>query len=483
MSSIGVQPLSDIVDVIVQVTGIAATAPSFNTGLIVGPTAAAGYSGSRILQFNQGNWSSAMIAAGFLTSSIEYNQASAYFSQEVPAQTLMVGLINPSSLNTVTVQSPPSGANYTQGDVVAVSQGSPPNLTGLVEILTVSAGGVPTSLGVIASSDGTGYTVGTNLPTMNVTVANPLAAGLEVNVSSVGETPLNAITYLRSLNGTWYGCACASATDSDHEAIAGFVQGVTPPAKYYWGSSASAIPASPYNSASIGDVAAYMEANSYSRSVGVYSTTQSGAAPNNLYVGAAVMGVEMGLNTGLAGSYYTLMFKTVVGITPEPLTDTQVANVQSKNCNLISNFANAYAFIWKGVTGRIGWFSDLVTFLDIFTAGLQYDVMNALVALAAVPMDNAGEQMLIHAVNGAADNLVAIGAIQPGVWEGVTIQLTPNVGITPGTALTNGYLTFAAPFSTQSAGAAAARQGMPIYVCCLFTGAIQGIVIYVDAQA
>ena len=52
MSSMAL-PLSEIVDVIVQVTGIAATAPTFNAGLVTGTTVASGYAAasSRILAF------------------------------------------------------------------------------------------------------------------------------------------------------------------------------------------------------------------------------------------------------------------------------------------------------------------------------------------------------------------------------------------------------------------------------------------------
>jgi hypothetical protein len=475
-------PLSEIVDVVVQVTGIAATAPSFNIGLITGTTVASGYAAAntRILEFVYGNWQSAMIAAGFTTSSPEYVWAELYFSQEVPPQTLYVGLQNPSSLKTVIPHSGAAGTNYTAGDVLGVTETG--GTGGQVQVATVSTGGVVTGLTVVALADGTGYSTNTGQATTNITVANPAASGLEVDITAIGETPLACFAYLRNANPVWYGCASTTAEDSDHEEVAAFVQSSGTPAKYYWGSSTAAIPQSPYSSGSM-DVASYMDANSYSRSVGTYSTTQGGAYPNNAAVAAAIMGVEMGLNTGLAGSYYTLMFKTVVGIAPEPLTQTQVSNIQSKNCNIVSNFANSYAFVWKGQTGRTGWFSDLVTFLDIMTAQLQYNLMNVLVSLPAVPMDNAGEQMLIHAVNGTCDNMVAVGFIQPGTWEGATIQLTPNVGIIPGTALTNGYTAFAAPFSTQSAAAQAARQAMPIYVCILATGAIQSVSIYVDVQA
>ena len=57
------------------------------------------------------------------------------------------------------------------------------------------------------------------------------------------------------------------------------------------------------------DVFSYMKANGYQRVFGQYTTTQSGLFPNNIYAGAAAMGIAMGLNTGLAGSYFTMWGK------------------------------------------------------------------------------------------------------------------------------------------------------------------------------
>ena len=480
-------PLSLVVPITVTTQGIAVTAPTYNIGLITGTTVASGYAAanSRILQFSQGDWSSAMIAAGFLLTSPEYIEAGIYFSQNQAAQLVFVGLQNPSSLKTLIPHSGAAGTNYTAGDIVQVLQGSPPNVTGQAEILTVAAGGVPLTLAPVLTSDGTGYTTGTDLATANVTVANPAASGLYVDVTAIGETPEACFAYLRNANGTWYGCTSTTAADSDHEAIATFVQGISPPAKYYWASSTVAISQSPYQSGST-DVASYMEANSLSNVTGIYSTTQNGTAPNNVYAAAGMMGLEMGLNTGLAGSYYTLAFKTLVGVTPEPLTLQQYQNILSKNCNIYGNFNNAYAWVYPGISGRTNWFSDFVTFLNVLKAQIQYNVANALALLPTVPEDNAGEQLLIHAVNQACDALGAVGFIQPGVWGGATIQL-PNgtggtIGITNGQALTNGYTVFAASFATQTSAAQQARQGMPIYVCVNTPGAIQSVQINLQVQ-
>jgi len=454
--------------------------------LVTGTTVASGYAAanSRILQFAQGNWSSAMIAAGFLITSPEYSAVGMYFDQNQEAQSVFVGLQNPTSLKTVIPHSGAAGTNYTPGDVAAVLQGSPSNFSGLVQVLTVSAG-VPQTLAVVAVTDGTGYSTGTALSTSNITVSNPLASGLTVDIIAIGETPAASLAYLRNLNGVWYGCMSTTATDSDHEAIASFVQSCTPPAKYYWASSTAAIAQSPFQVGS-SDVASYMKTNSFSNVTGLYSTTQGGTAPNNIYAAAAVMGLEMGLNTGLPGSYYTLALKPLVGVALEPLTYQQYLNIVSKNCNIYSIFNNAFSWVYPGTSGRTNWFSDFVTFLNVLTAQLQYSVANALSLLNAIPMDNAGEQMLIHAANQACDALVAVGFIQPGTWNGATIQL-PNgagktIGITNGQALTGGYLAFAASFATQLAADQQARRAMPITVCVNTPGAIQSVQISLQVQ-
>ena len=52
----------------------------------------------------------------------------------------------------------------------------------------------------------------------------------------------------------------------------------------------------------------------------MYSTTQGGLFPNNVYAAVAVMGYAMGADSGAANSYFALAYKEVAEVGTEPLT-------------------------------------------------------------------------------------------------------------------------------------------------------------------
>src|SRR5580700_8433928 len=368
-------PLSDIVDVVVLVSPQAASAPTFNHGLIFGNTTGAITHAQRIIQVTS---AAQLITAGYTTSSPEYIAAEIYFSQSPAPLLLWVGFQDPTSLKTVIPHSGNAGTNYIVGDIVTVVQGGASG--GECTVATIGGGGAVTGLAVVTLNDGTGYAVASALSTTGGS-----GTGLEVDISAVGETPLLALENLRAINADWYGCMSTTAVTADHEAIALFVQSCQPPAIYFYYTADANVP-----TGGAGNVFAYMKANSYSRAFGQYATTQGGAASNNVYAGAAAMGVAMGLNTGLANSYFTMFGKGEVGITAEPLNATQLGvingaslNNTGNNGNVLSNFANAYTLLWKGTMGN-GQYLDLILFLDVLTAQIQYNVMNLLVSQPAV---------------------------------------------------------------------------------------------------
>ena len=219
-----------------------------------------------------------------------------------------------------------------------------------------------------------------------------------------------------------------------------------------------------------------MKAAQYERAPGIYSTTQGGFAPNNIYAGAALMGEVMGLNTGLAGSYFTAWGKPLAGIIPEPITQTQYNAIAGKNCNVYTNFGS-FPLVSPGKMPN-GYYIDLVIFLDVLTANITYNLMNLLTSLPALPITDTGEQQAIHQVNLACQQMVDIGFLSPGIWNGVTL-----LNLSPGDPVAAGYLCQALPVAQLSAGARAARQLQPIYLAIICSDAAQMITVAVVVQA
>ena len=463
-------PLSDIVDVVVMISPQAASAPTFNHGLIIGPTAGVVTHAQRLADYTS---TSAMLTAGYTNTDPEFIAAELYFDQSPPPNLLWVGFQDPSSIKTITLGSS-GGTGYAVGDVFTVTQSGG---SGGQATVTAETSGVVTAISLNILSDGTGYTVANNLAT--VAVSPSVGTGLEVDITAVGETPLVAVENCRNLNSDFYGVMSTAAVTADHEAIAAYVQSATPPMLYFYATSDSNVP-----TGGTGNVFSYMKSLSYSRVFGQYTTTQSGLYPNNVYAGAASMGIAMGLNTGLASSYFTMWGKNEIGVASEPLTGAQLTVINGaslastgNNGNVLSNFANAYTFLWKGTVGS-GQYLDLILFLDVLSAQIQYNIMNLLTSQPAIPLTDAGEQQVIHCVNQACQYMAQIGFISSGTWEGVTL-----LNLEAGDAIPGGYLAQAYPIAQLSAAARAARQLQPIYLAIICTDAAQSVLVGVYVQS
>jgi Protein of unknown function (DUF3383) len=465
-------PLSNIVDVVVQISPVLPVTPTFNQGLIIGNSAVISHA-KRIQQFFT---LASLLTAGFTTSSPEYIAASLYFGQSPPPPSLWVGLQDLTSLNTIIPHSGNAGTGYVVGDVITVVQSG--GSGGQARVTSVSSGAV-TGLSVLTGNDGTGYTTATGLSTTGGT-----GTGLEVDITATGESALTAVQNCRTAQNAWYACMVTSAADADHLAIAAYAQTATPPMMYFLTTADTAV----LNNTS-GNLCAALQALNYQRVFSMYSTTQSGNAPNNVYACAAAIGVMMGLNTGLANSYFTMMFKTLIGVLSEPLTASQVAVLSGIpgqslgiNCNVYVGYANAYTFLQQGTVAN-GDFADEILNLDMLVADMQFTTTDLFVSLPSVPQTDPGQTQIIHAVNQCCQRAVTRGYIGPGTWEGVNLLVGTNgSGLSNGDPMPAGYVTLSPPYSSQSTAARAARQAMPVYCAINEAGAAQNVLIGVYVQ-
>lgn len=288
---------------------------------------------------------------------------------------------------------------------------------------------------------------------------------------TASETVVQALTACRAASSQWYACLSTTGAAADHTAVALWAESVTPQTVYFFTTADTAV----LNNTA-GNVLLTLQAANYKRSFGIYATTQAGAAPNNAYAAAAAMGVAMGRNTGLANSNFTMKFKQLVGVVAESLTQTQITNIQAANGNLYLSYANVYTWLEQGVTSS-GQFLDETIGLDVLASDIQYSAANLLISTPAIPRSNAGQAMLLGAVNAACDRAVDRGFIAPGIWSGQTV-----LNLTAGQALPKGYMTQSQSFNVQSAGDRAARKAMPIYVTFIEAGAVHSLTIGVYVQ-
>lgn len=469
-------PLSIIVDLSIITSSPQVASPTYNRGLIIGNSGFIPSSGvnPRVRIYLYSTWSTSMINDGFSTSDPEYICVQMYFSQSPPPQSVAVGCQDPTAINTATVAT--GGTGYAQGDEITVVQSGASN--GVLQVSSVAAG-VVTGLAIIVGQQGKNYSVASGLTTTGGT-----GSGLEVNITAIGETCLQAAMACRAINGTWYPFMVTTAQPADHIALAAWTQsqvGTT----YFGNDQESTV----LNGLANNTFAQIFGANN-SRTWMQYATTQGGLYPNQIYFTASNMGCLMANNTQLANSAYTAKFSAgvpLVGVYTEPLNTTQIQNIegtvpsQGPNGNLYLNYADAFNVLEQGTMMAPGVFWDQVLGLDILATNIQYNVMNLLTTVPKVPQTDAGQQLLVQAVEAALNQAVSVGFVaSSGVWQGQTINV--GTGLVPGQSLPSGYLVLTPKYSQVTQASIAARQAPPIYIALIEAGAVHFVTIAVMVQ-
>lgn len=457
-------PLSSLFDVTVSVEPQAPASPQFNQALIVGtsvniPSVGAN---SRVKQFTGPTIVAQMIAFGFDPASPEVLAATAYMAQSPQPNYLWVGRQDLTALASITIDA--GGTDYVVGDVVGIVKSGAS--AGFAKVTTVAAG-VVTGIAVIQGQQGTGYAVASDLATTGGT-----GTGLTVNITAIGETPLQAVQACRVASYQWYLVYAIAAVDADNIAITEYAQTATPQMQVFFSTQAAGVLTN-----APGNICATLQEGLYNRYQCIYSTTQSGLAPNNAYIAAALMGVGMGRNTGLAGSYFVLAYKQLITMTPEPLSLSQFNTLNSIAGNAYLSYASgSYSWYQTGVTGS-GQFFDQILGLDMLASDLQFGEADLLNVLPSLPQTDSGQAQLIHVANQQCQLSVTRGFLAPGTWSGPQI-----INLVSGQALPNGYLCQSYPTATQQPADRAARKAMPIYIAILLAGSMQSLLIAVYVQ-
>jgi len=408
-----------------------------------------------------------MIADGFTSSMPEYEAAEMYFGQSPSPQFLDVGRQDLTAIGTATLGTT-HGTSYAVGDQFSIT-----GVTGAIGQVTGVAAGVVTTFVII--QQGTGATVANNIAT---TALSGTGTGLTIDVTALGESYLEAVTACRIASPAWWGFFCCGTVDADITALAEFAQASAPSMCLFWNTSGTAVR---YNAS--GNVAAALQTAEYTRAFGIFSTTQGGGAPNNAYIAAGALGVCCGLNTGLANSFFTMKFKQILGASPEfgnfsgSLSQQDANTLEGLNMNVYASYNNgAFEGLEQGTVAN-GEFLDQILNIDYLCSDIQYSVADLLFGQNSVPQTNAGQALLINAVNGACARAATRGFIAGGVWDGDTI-----LNLTAGTGLPNGYLVQSPPYSSVSQADLAARQAAPIYCSIIEAGAVHFVNIAVLVQ-
>lgn len=479
-------PVSNIVNVTVNMAVRAAMARNFGSLLVVGP--------SPVIDAHERlrSYSSATdIASDFGLDAPEYKAANLYYQQspqpidsyvgrwvkEDAAGLLRGAILNPTQQLMANFTAVADGSMKITVDGVEtvvsdVDWTDELNLNGVAArveesllIATVTWNGsrfIITSKTTGAASAvgyGSADTTGTDISALMGLIENAGA----LPVQGLAKETIQACIYkLADMSTRWYGLVIAdpSLSDEDVISIASFIQ--SDDVSRIYGHTTQVTSALDADIDT--DIASKLKAANYARTLVQYSSSSP-------YAVASIFGRAFTVNFNGNNTTITLKFKQQPGITAESLTQSQANALKAKNCNVFVNYDNDTAIIQEGVMCN-GDFFDERHGLDWLQNYVQNNLYNLLyTSTTKIPQTDAGVTRLLTNVEKSLDQSVTNALVAPGVWGGDSFGVLET-----GDTLTKGYYVYAPPVADQ---AQADREGRkaPVMQCAI---KLAGAVHYAD---
>lgn len=479
--------VSDVVNVTVSISPIAAATRNFGAALILGSSDVINVA-ERIRLYTDITG----VAQDFGTTAPEYLAAQAFFSQTPRpstlylgrwAQTATAGVLNGGVLTTAQQQvsawtSITNGSMKIDIDGVtktlsALNFSAAGNLNAVAAIIDTALSGGSVAWDSVSGrftvkSDTTGATstVGYASATgsgTDISAQMKLTTGLaSAPVAGVAlETLLAAVTTLAAMSNVWYGLGVATASppsDADYLAVAAFIEASSVTRIFGINVTNSNV----LDSTSTTDLGYLLNSLKYKRTFWQYS--------NSKYAVFSFFGRAFTVNFNANRSTITMKFKQEPGIIAEYLTETQAATVKAKCGNVFVNYQNDTAIIQEGVMAS-GNFFDEIHGLDWLQNRIQTDCYNLLyTSPTKIPQTDEGMHQIATTIAGSCEAAVNNGLVAPGVWNAAGFGQLQQ-----GQTLISGYYIYTPPVASQSQSDREARKSVPIQVAVKLAGAVHSI--------
>lgn len=498
-------PVSSIVAVSIFLTPPPAQFGNFNIPLILGDTPNVIDVKERLRTYT----SLSQVATDFGTTAPEYLAAQLYFGQSPQPQTLYIGRwaktatpgLNRGGALSAAQQQMSNWTSITAGqfkvsidnsavtNVTCGTFAAQTNLNGVASIIqtalqAVGSGGFTAATCIwngsqfIIRSGTTGIL--SSVSALTAGTANDISAQLLMTAGTLtylqpGIAPESAVAAVTlfdtQINTAWYGLTFAAGTnnqdiaDSDHQAVAAYIEGATNPHIYAITTQNTSAIVSP-DTTSIGAV---LKTLGYNRSFVQYSSS-------NPFAVASMLGRMATVNFDGNSTTITLMFKQEPGITAEVLTPTQAAALNSNNYNYFAAFNNNTFIIVNGKVAS-GQFIDTIWGVDWLANNIQGNVYNLLYGSNKVPQTDAGMHQIATAIEASLAQGVNNGLLAPGTWQAAGFGQ-----LVTGQFLQKGYYVYQPPLATQSQTDRAARKSVPFQVAAKLAGAVHSVNITLNVN-
>ena len=472
-------PVSEVVNVTIEMSPVAAALRNFGAMLVLG-TSDVIDTDERLRTYSGVEG----IAADFGTDAPEYQAAVTFFGQSPQpsqlvvgrwAKTATAGLLRGRML-AISQQQIADFEKITSGSFTVEIDGSSVSVSSVDLSAQSNLNGVATQITTALASkgacvfDGTRFIIKSATTGVNSSVANVSSTelskvmGLDAGTTKVNgaaaEDLVDAVTACLDYTN-WYGLyVCGTDwTDADALEVSALINAARPSRIVSWTSQNTGEMDST-NSTSLGSK---LKALGYNRTICTFSSTSDTA-------GVSVLGRMSTINFEGSNTTITLKFKQLPGVVAENLRTSQSLALRNKNVNVFAAFQNDTSIYIEGVTSG-GWFIDETHGLDWQQNRVETDLWNLLYTTATkIGQDEAGMTAILATINKSLDAGVRNGLIAPGVWNGDSFG-----SLQKGDTLTSGYYVYIQPLEEQAQSDREARKAPPIKVAIKLRGAVHFI--------
>ncbi len=444
--------------------------------------------------------SASEVASDFGSTAPEYLAAVAWFGQSPQPTEVLIGRWAQTATHGRLVGGAISSANQainlwtaiTTGSFSVTIDGAPHAITALNFSAVTNMNGVASAIqaalpvGVVcvwdanynrflikSSTSGTTSSVSFLTPEGSGTDISGMLAGLSTSSGAytvagiAAESAVSAVTLFDATFGQqWFGNFVCGAVDSDHLAIAAYIEAASNQHAY----GVNTQEANVLLSTDTTNIAYQLKQLGYNKTWVQYSSS-------SLYAVCSMMARLMTTNFQGNNTVIDLMYKQEPGIAPENLNSSQISALEGFNCNVFVAYDNNTQIIEPGVAAS-GQYIDTVYGTMALALDIQTNLYNLrYTSPTKIPQTDAGVHILKTGAEQTCEQYVANGLLGPGTWT--------NAGfgsLNQGDFLKKGYYVYVAPISTQSQAARSARQSPPIQIAAKMAGAIETVDVLINVN-
>lgn len=292
-------------------------------------------------------------------------------------------------------------------------------------------------------------------------------SGAYVAQGLAAEAALDAVTVFDNQFGQrWYGLTIPEAVDTDHLAVAAYIEASNN--KHFHGVSSQE--AGILSSVSTTDIAYLLKQAKYNKTAVQYSSS-------NPYSAASLLGRALTVDYNGNNTVITLMYKQEPGITAENIATAQLNALEGKNCNVFIQYNNDTAILEQGKVSS-GAFIDEITGADWLAVTVMTGLYNLLyTSPTKIPQTDAGTHLLATTIEAICSQAVINGLLAPGVWNSAGFGTLKQGDFMP-----KGFYVFVPLVASQLQADREARKSVTIQVAAKLAGAVHTVDVIISVN-